>query len=178
MEFHRPAGFDKNISNLKHRRIVDIGHLITEARKLEGHECHKNPHNGYLSFQEEIRHGLQSDLYFKCDSCGEEKKISTVEGKPKEINVAAVSAMYAVGKGHHHLQEIATFLSVPPPAYRTYQAMEEIMGEVRNHTANEAKRNHHQSGFPDSDISVNLNERGDLGQKEEGLAGMSVTVKV
>lgn len=129
-EYHRPAGRDENISKLKHRRIVDIGHLITEARKLEGHECTKNPRNGHFSFQKEVHNGLHSTLHFKCYSCDNTKQIETVTAGPEELNNSAILGLLAIGKGHEHGDELTTFLDVPFMARNTYTKVEERVGDV------------------------------------------------
>ncbi|CAH0392746.1 unnamed protein product [Bemisia tabaci] len=71
VEYCRPAGLDKNIDALKYRRVVDIAHLVTESRTLEGHECEKN-RNCHFSLQREIIRGFKSILIFACEYCDQE----------------------------------------------------------------------------------------------------------
>lgn len=129
VEYFRRAGVDSNIQDLKHRRIVDIGHVITESRKLEGHEC-KDGKKGHFSFDREVQKGLDSVLHFSCQKCGEKTNFHTHVGGSAEINAGMAMSMLATGKGHDHFEEIMTCLDVPCPSRDTYKVWEKKAGQV------------------------------------------------
>lgn len=129
VERERSVGYDSNIKELSGRRIVNLSHIITQARRLENHACKaKNP--GHFSFKSEKREGLASILKFQCESCKETRSIHTDNKPTNEINLAATWGTMAIGKGHYHMEEMLSTMHIPTPSAATFKKYEEEVGKV------------------------------------------------
>ncbi|XP_018900712.2 uncharacterized protein [Bemisia tabaci] len=142
------AGNDPGIKKLLGRRIVDIQHIITEARKLEGHECRIKPNVGYFSFSHEVRCGLQSILCFKCTECGMQRNIPTTAGKSDEINSAGVKAITAMGKGHEPYKRFLRTLAIPEPTYGTFKKHQDRLKQIGPIQENQFPEKHNHVVLP------------------------------
>ena len=120
---------DNGCEKLKHKRVVDIYSVIEQSRKLE---CHTRvcPKSGRFTFLKERRVGLHSKFVYRCNKCNRKRIIHSAKESPKEVNSSLVAAVYSIGKGYDHLEELLTGIDVPSLAYATFQRLENFIGKV------------------------------------------------
>lgn len=127
-------------------RIVDMQVLSGVFESLKCPECAASG----LTLSEEQRHGLHSQLFLMCATCGYENKFGTgpKTGKTADNNVRFVYAMRQLGKGRQAARRFCATMNMPPPlskdAYadhnrRLQHALQEVAQDSMCNAAKEVK---------------------------------------
>ncbi|XP_037034569.1 uncharacterized protein LOC119073288 [Bradysia coprophila] len=118
---------------LKGRRIADPVYMIREIQKLDAHSkpsgrCDFNNMKCY----KEIRRGLASHFFFKCDVCGYEKAVPSNPPGKQNINTAAVAATNKIGIGFQEAETLFSHLEVPYLSASEYAKQQEKLKRKEN----------------------------------------------
>ncbi|KMQ88744.1 hypothetical protein RF55_11711 [Lasius niger] len=105
------------------RRIVDISFMWNEIHRTfdnhaRGIECQFKD----WKLVNSLRHGLKTQLFFKCQMCNYKANIWSEPTEPKtlDINTAAVAGTVTVGIGHAQLDELCAAMNIPCMSDKTY----------------------------------------------------------
>ncbi|KAH7945576.1 hypothetical protein HPB49_013135 [Dermacentor silvarum] len=108
-------------TNISGRRVVSVVNFIKAIQELNNHRC-VSPHGGCFELQAERRVGFWSEYTFKCNGCGENKKVTTdpiakpaplTEKTALGVNDAAVRGFMSIGSGHSDLEEAMSVMEIP-----------------------------------------------------------------
>lgn len=110
LEIERHSNRTSHLEQLSGRRIVNIGHILSEYEKVLKHPgaCTM----GKMKLIKESRTGLITRLHFYCDNC-EKKLIISSEPNDHNINSAAAWGCMSVGIGHSQCEELLAVLDIP-----------------------------------------------------------------
>lgn len=119
---------------LKGNRMADPVYMFKEIQKLDSH----SKPSGRCDFRnmkcyKEIRRGLASYFYFKCDVCGYDKAVASDPPGTgmQDINTAAVAASNKIGIGFQESETFFSHLDVPYLSAAEYDKQQEKLKQKK-----------------------------------------------
>lgn len=134
---------NKGGTQLLGRRIVDIGFIFDEIKRISIHEPFECGFEN-MTFVKETEEGLRSGFRFQCSMCN---LIETIWSEPPkssnhrmDINSSAVAGIMSVGSGYYGLQQIMGAMDVRCMSSTTYDRYHNRVADGWEKTALEEMR--------------------------------------